>query len=250
MKKCCAWIISFFVFWSNAEAQAQTLPIPSLRFGVEAARSPQEVALSLQILFLLTVLALAPAIFIMVTSFTRVVVVLAFLRQGLGTQQVPPNQVLISLALFLTFFIMQPTFSRVWQEGLSPYLAGQLTAREAFQNGEKPIRQFMLKQTREKDLALFVSLSRSPRPRTPDDLPLWVIVPAFMISELRKAFEMGFILFLPFLIIDMVVASVLMSMGMLMLPPVLISLPFKILLFVLVDGWNLVVRTMIQSFHL
>lgn len=229
-------------------AFAAEMPIPSLKVGLEAAKSPQDVALSLQILLLLTILSLAPAILIMMTAFTRIVVVLAFLRQGLGTQQVPPTQVLIGLALFLTFFVMQPTFQKIEKDALTPYMDGKITAKQAFQKSEGPIRDFMFKQTREKDLALFVALSRSSRPRTPADISTLVLIPAFVISELKRAFEMGFILFVPFLIIDMVVASVLMSMGMLMLPPVLISLPFKILLFIMVDGWNLVVRSIALSF--
>jgi flagellar biosynthetic protein FliP len=184
----------------------------------------------------------------MMTAFTRIVIVLAFLRQGLGSQQVPPNQVLIGLSLFLTFFIMQPTFERVDKEAFGPYLAGKLTTAEAFKKAEDPMRQFMFKQTREKDLALFVALSKSSRPRTTADISTWVLIPAFVIGELKKSFEMGFIIFIPSLIIDMVVASVLMSMGMLMLPPVLISLPFKILLFIMVDGWNLIVRSIALSF--
>ncbi len=227
---------------------AADLPLPAIKFGVEQAKTPQEVALSLQILLVLTVLSLAPAILILMTSFTRIVIVLAFLRQALGTQQIPPNQVLVGLALFLTFFTMQPTFNRIDKEALTPYLAGKLSTSDAFKKGEDPLRQFMFKQTREKDLALFVALSKSSRPRTTEDISTWVLIPAFVISELKKAFEMGFIIFIPFLVIDMVVSSVLMSMGMLMLPPVLISLPFKILLFIMVDGWNLIVRSIALSF--
>ncbi len=227
---------------------AADFPFPALKFGVEQAKTPQDVALSLQIILVLTVLSLAPAILILMTSFTRIVIVLAFLRQALGTQQVPPNQVLVGLALFLTFFTMQPTFNLIDKESLTPYLAGKLSTSEAFKKGEGPLRQFMFKQTREKDLALFVALSKSSRPRTPADISTWVLIPAFVISELKKAFEMGFIIFIPFLVIDMVVSSVLMSMGMLMLPPVLISLPFKILLFIMVDGWNLIVRSIALSF--
>jgi flagellar biosynthesis protein FliP len=235
----CTWVMAVLlgVISIPAFVSAAEIPIPALRIGVEQARSPQDVAMSLQILLLLTVLA-----------FTRVVVVLAFLRQGLGTQQVPPNQVLIGLALFLTFFIMQPTFLTIQKDALTPYLDGKISAKEAFQKAENPIREFMFKQTREKDLALFVALSRSSRPRTPADISTIVLIPAFVISELKRAFEMGFIIFIPFLIIDMVVASVLMSMGMLMLPPVLISLPFKVLLFIMVDGWNLIVRSLALSF--
>jgi len=231
-----------------APAVAADIPFPAIRLGVEQAKNPQDVAMSLQILLVLTVLSLAPAILIMTTSFTRIVIVLSFLRQGLSTQQVPPNQVLVGLALFLTFFTMQPTFERVDKEALAPYLAGKINATEAFKKAEDPMRQFMFKQVREKDLALFVSLSKSSRPRTPADISTWVLIPAFVIGELKKAFEMGFVVFIPFLIIDMVVASVLMSMGMLMLPPVLISLPLKILLFIMVDGWNLIVRSIALSF--
>ena len=230
------------------ESRAADIPFPSIKIGVDQAKTPQDVAMSIQILLVLTILSLAPAILIMMTAFTRIVIVLAFLRQGLGSQQVPPNQVLIGLSLFLTFFIMQPTFERVDKEALGPYLAGKLTTAEAFKKAEDPMRQFMFKQTREKDLALFVALSKSSRPRTTADISTWVLIPAFVIGELKKSFEMGFIIFIPFLIIDMVVASVLMSMGMLMLPPVLISLPFKILLFIMVDGWNLIVRSIALSF--
>jgi flagellar biosynthesis protein FliP len=238
-----------FLFFITQLARAADLPFPAIKFGVEQAKTPQDVALSLQIILVLTVLSLAPAILILMTSFTRIVIVLAFLRQALGTQQVPPNQVLVGLALFLTFFTMQPTFNRIDREALTPYLAGKLSTSEAFQKGEDPLRQFMFKQTREKDLALFVALSKSSRPKTPADISTWVLIPAFVISELKKAFEMGFIIFIPFLVIDMVVSSVLMSMGMLMLPPVLISLPFKILLFIMVDGWNLIVRSIALSFN-
>ena len=224
------------------------IPLPVIHIGVEQAKNPQDVALGLQILFLLTILSLAPAILIMTTAFTRIIVVLSFLRQGLGTQQVPPNQVLIGLALFLTFFVMQPTFLKIQNDALTPYMNGKMPAQEALKKAEEPMRQFMFKQVREKDLALFVALSRSSRPRTPADVSTITLIPAFVISELRRAFEMGFLIFIPFLIIDMVVASVLMSMGMLMLPPVMISLPFKILLFILVDGWNLIVRSLALSF--
>lgn len=207
-----------FLFFTAQWVGAADLPFPAIKFGVEQAKTPQDVAMSLQIILVLTVLSLAPAILILMTSFTRIVIVLAFLRQALGTQQVPPNQVLVGLALFLTFFTMQPTFNRIDKEALTPYLAGKLSTSEAFQKGEDPLRQFMFKQTREKDLALFVALSKSSRPRTPADISTWVLIPAFVISELKKAFEMGFIIFIPFLVIDMVVSSVLMSMGMLMLP--------------------------------
>ena len=242
-------ILSFAFFLGPVfSAFGADVPLPTIHIGVDPAKNPQDVAMSIQILLVLTVLSLAPSILIMVTSFTRIIIILSFLRQGLGTQQIPPNQVLIGLALFLTFFTMQPTFQRIDKEALTPYLAGKMGTGEALKKAEDPLRMFMFKQVREKDLALFVALSKSSRPRTPADISTWVLIPAFVIGELKKAFEMGFIIFIPFLIIDMVTASVLMSMGMLMLPPVLISLPFKILLFIMVDGWNLIVRSIAVSF--
>ncbi len=241
--------LSAFLFLDTALGSwAADIPFPTIHIGVDQAKNAQDVAMSLQILLVLTVLSLAPAILILMTSFTRIVIILSFLRQGLGTQQTPPNQVLVGLALFLTFFTMQPTFERVDKEALTPYLSGKLGTSEAFQKAQDPLREFMFKQVREKDLALFVALSKSSRPRTPADISTWVLIPAFVIGELKKSFEMGFIIFIPFLIVDMVTASVLMSMGMLMLPPVLISLPFKILLFIMVDGWNLIVRSIALSF--
>ena len=242
------FMLPVLFFLAPAHSLTADIPFPAIKIGVDQAKTPQDVAMSIQILLVLTVLSLAPAILIMTTAFTRVVIILAFLRQGLGTQQVPPNQVLIGLALFLTFFIMQPTFEKIDKEALTPYLSGKISTAEAFKKAEEPMRQFMFKQTREKDLALFVALSKSSRPKTPADISTWVLIPAFVIGELKKSFEMGFIIFIPFLIIDMVVASVLISMGMLMLPPVLISLPFKILLFIMVDGWNLIVRSIALSF--
>ena len=230
-------------------AAAPSVPIPHVSLNVGSSNSPQDVSQSLQILLLLTILSLAPAILIMMTSFVRIIVVFSFLRSALATQTMPPNQVLVGLALFLTFFIMAPTFQQVNTTALKPYLAGQITQADAFQRGMQPMRTFMFKQTREQDLALFMSMSGAPKPSTYDDIPTYVLIPAFAISELKTAFEIGFILFVPFLIIDMVVASTLMSMGMMMLPPMMISLPFKILLFVMVDGWSLLVRSLILSFH-
>ncbi|TAJ08997.1 MAG: flagellar biosynthesis protein FliP [Nitrospirae bacterium] len=203
----------------------------------------------MQILGLLTVLSLAPAMLIMVTSFTRIVIVLSFLRQALGTQQVPPNQVLISLALFLTFFVMTPVWQSVYGDALQPLFAEQITQEEALKRGLAPIRAFMLKQVRDKDLALFIDLAKLPKPKSVEDVPTHVIIPSFILSELRIAFQIGFLVYIPFLIVDMVVASVLMSMGMMLLPPVMISLPFKLILFVLADGWYLVVGSMVKSFH-
>ena len=223
--------------------------IPALRLGVTGASGPQDVSLTLQILFLLTVLTLAPAILMLTTSFTRIIIVLGFLRQALGTQQIPPNQVLLGLALFLTFFNMNPIFSQINSQALQPYLKGELKQDAALTKALDPMRNFMFRQTRQKDLALFVYLSKSPRPSSPEDVPTLVLIPAFVLSELKTAFQMGFIIYIPFLIVDMVVASTLMSMGMLMLPPVTISLPFKILLFVMIDGWHLIVRALMMSFN-
>lgn len=231
-------------------AYAAPFQIPDINFSVNGgADGPQGTSEALQLLALLTVLSLAPAIIIMVTSFTRIIVVLSFLRSALATQQMPPNQVLIGLAVFLTFFVMAPIWKDVNQNALQPFLKGQIQQEQAFDKGMEPLRKFMFKQTREKDLALFVNLSDIERPKTYQDIPNYVLIPAFTISELKTAFQIGFVIFVPFLVIDMVVSSALMSMGMLMLPPMMISLPFKILLFVLVDGWNLVIQSLVMSFR-
>lgn len=237
--------VLFFAF--PASAQPLTIPEVNLQIG-GGTDNPQNLSTVLQIIILITVLSLAPAIAVLLTSFTRIIVVLSFVRTSLATQQMPPNQVLIGLALFLTFFVMAPTFREVNEQALNPYLQGRINQEEAFKKGMEPLREFMLKQTREKDLALFVKMSGMKRPRNFDDIPNYVLIPAFVISELKTAFQIGFIIFVPFLVIDMVVASALMSMGMMMLPPMMISLPFKILLFVLVDGWNLVIQSLIMSF--
>lgn len=237
------------LFIGTAYAANSTIPLPSIKLGVEGAQGPQDVAVSLQILFLMTILSLAPAILIMMTSFTRIIVVLSFVRSALSTQQMPPNQVLIGLALFLTFFIMAPTWAKVNQEAVQPFMEGKMTQEQAFTKGMEPMRNFMFKQTREKDLALFVNLAQIQRPKTYEDIPNYVLIPAFTISELKTAFQIGFIVFIPFIVIDMIVSSALMSMGMMMLPPMMISLPFKILLFVMVDGWYLVVRSLVMSFQ-
>ena len=218
-------------------------------WGLEQALTPERLSISLTLLLLLTVLSLPPALVVMVTSFTRLVVVFSFLRHALGTQQMPPNQVLIALSLFLTFFIMAPVWQEIQTKAVRPYVDQRVTGEEAVNRGLKPLKAFMGKQTREKDLALFLSIMKAPRPKNVQDTPIAAVVPAFMISELRTAFEIGFLLYLPFLIIDMVVASVLLSMGMMMLPPIMISLVFKVLLFVLVDGWNLLVGSLVKSFH-
>jgi flagellar biosynthetic protein FliP len=230
-------------------AGAAPLPIPGLSLNIGTSNNPQDVSQTLQILILLTVLSLAPAILVMMTSFVRIIVVFSFLRSALATQQTPPNQVLIGLALFLTLFIMAPTFQQINTTALQPYMQGQITQADAFQVGMEPLRTFMFKQTRQDDIALFMSFANLPKPHDYSDIPTYVLIPAFAISELKTAFEIGVVLYVPFLIIDMVVASTLMSMGMLMLPPMMISLPFKLLLFVMVDGWNLVVRSLVLSFH-
>jgi flagellar biosynthetic protein FliP len=241
-------VVIALVLGGVALAQQPGIVIPSVGVEIGQAQTPEQVSTTLQLLFLLTVLSLAPAILVMVTSFTRIIVVLGLLRQALGTQQMPPNQVLIGLALFLTFFVMAPTYNQVNEQALQPYLQKRLTHEQAFERALVPVREFMFRQTREKDLGLFVHLSKIPAPRTPDDVPTHVLIPAFMISELKTAFQIGFVIFIPFLIIDMVIASALMSMGMLMLPPIFISLPFKIILFVLADGWFLVVGSLVRSF--
>jgi flagellar biosynthetic protein FliP len=203
---------------------------------------------AIQLIALVTVLSLAPSILVMVTSFTRIVVVLSLLRTALGTATAPPNAVVVSLALFLTIFVMGPAFQRAYEAGVRPLSNGEISAEQAFERSSEPFRAFMLKNVREKDLSLFMDLSQQPRPDKPEDISMRILTPAFMISELKRAFEIGFLLFLPFLIIDLVVASVLMSMGMMMLPPVVVSLPFKLIFFVLVDGWNLVAGSLVQSY--
>ncbi|KSU85081.1 flagellar biosynthetic protein FliP [Fictibacillus enclensis] len=203
---------------------------------------------TIQLLLLLTVLSLAPSILILMTCFTRIVIVLSFVRTSLATQQMPPNQVLIGLALFLTFFVMAPTFQEINKEAIGPLIRGKITQEEAFDKGTLPLKEFMTKHTREKDLELFLNYSGAKRPEKIEDISLIALVPAYSISELKSAFQMGFMIFVPFLVIDMVVASVLMAMGMMMLPPVMISLPFKILLFILVDGWYLIVKSLLSSY--
>ncbi|WP_413381581.1 flagellar type III secretion system pore protein FliP [Alkalihalobacillus sp. 1P02AB] len=210
---------------------------------------PASVATTIQLLLVLTVLSLAPAILIMMTAFTRIVIVLSFVRQGLATQSMPPNQVLIGLALFITFFIMAPVLSEVNDRALTPFLNDEMTQEEALAEAAIPMKEFMAKHTREKDLALFMGYAGLDQPESLDDIPLTSLIPAFAISELKTAFQIGFLIFVPFLVIDMIVASVLMSMGMMMLPPVMIALPFKILLFVLVDGWYLIVESLLLSFR-
>ena len=216
--------------------------------GIDKAKNPGEVAVVLQIFALLTVLSLAPAILIMLTSFTRIAIVLSLLRQAMGTHQMPPNQIILGLALFLTIFIMNPVWQTVNEQALQPYLKKEITQEEALEKAFSPIRNFMYKQTREKDLALLVEIAKIDRPKNISDVPTSVLIPSFIISELKTAFQIGFLLYVPFLIIDMVVASVLLSMGMMMLPPIMISLPFKLMLFVLADGWYLIVGSLVKGF--
>ncbi|MEW6191828.1 MAG: flagellar type III secretion system pore protein FliP [Bacillota bacterium] len=245
----CLLFLAFGLLTFSSTALAQPVEVPSINLSVGQAATPAQVVGNVKLLILLTILALVPAILVMMTSFTRIVIVLSLLRNALGTHQTPPNQVLIGLALFLTAFVMAPVYERINREAIQPFLDNRITQEEAQARGAEPLRDFMLKQTREKDLALFIKLSQVPVPRERDDLPLTVVIPAFITSELKTAFAMGFLLYLPFLVIDMAVASILMSMGMFMLPPVMISLPFKLLLFVLVDGWYLVVKSLVESFR-
>jgi flagellar biosynthetic protein FliP len=227
-------------------AQPTSLPNISLNIGGNADQGKASTVV--QLLFILTVLSLAPALLMMVTSFTRIVIVLSLVRNALGVQQMPSNQIIIGLAMFLTFFIMAPVWQQVNEEALKPYYEDRITGDEALALASAPVKNFMLKQTREKDLALFVKLSKEKRPEKPADITLPVLIPAFVISELKTAFQIGFLIFLPFFIIDIVIASILLSMGMMMLPPIMISLPFKLLLFVLVDGWYLIVESLVRSF--
>jgi flagellar biosynthetic protein FliP len=211
-------------------------------------QAPQELALSLRLLFSLGALAVLPSAFVTMTSFTRIIIVLGFLRSALGTQQTPPNTVLVGLAFFLTLFVMQPVWNEIDRKALKPYMAGTMTYPDALNAAAVPLRSFMLKQTRERDLVLFMRLGHIPQPRRPDDVPMRVLLPAFAISELKTAFQVGFVVYLPFIVLDLVVAGALMSLGMLMLPPGTISLPLKILLFVMIDGWHLVARSLVFSF--
>ncbi|MDX8389621.1 MAG: flagellar type III secretion system pore protein FliP [Mariprofundaceae bacterium] len=239
-----ALITSFFLF--NTAAHAADIPTLSVALG--DSDSPEDWLVGLKVVAIFTILALAPSILVLMTSFTRILVVFAFLRQALGTQQAPPNQVLIGLALFMTAFIMMPVWEKIDAEAITPYLNETITQSQAIERGKAPLRQFMLLQTRDEDLQLFLSAAKLEKPKTPDLTPMHALIPAFVISELRTAFEIGFLIYIPFVVLDLVVASVLMSMGMMMLPPVMISLPLKIILFVLVDGWHLITASLLQSF--
>jgi len=226
---------------------AEAVVIPTMNFELAAPSTPQQLVSSLNVLVLLTLLFLAPSMVLVMTTFTRFVIVFGFLRQALGTQQVPPTQLLVMLGMILTFFVMEPVGTKAYEQGVKPYIEEKIGYEEAFTKTALPFKNFMIRNTREKDLALFLRIRKMQNPATVDDVPLSIIIPAFVISELKTAFEIGFLLFLPFLVIDMVVASILMSMGMMMLPPVMIALPFKILVFVLIDGWNLLIGNLIAS---
>ncbi len=236
------------LFFIMADASAAPLELPKISIEMGDQGEPGQVVGTIKIMVLLTVIMLAPSILITMTSFTRIVIVFFFLRQAMSTQQSPPNTVLIGLAMFLTFFIMKPVLTEINDTALQPYLEGTVTQEQALESASTPIKGFMLSQTREADLALFFRISKSPKPNSVADVPFHIAVPSFIISELKTAFQIGFLIYLPFLILDMVIASVLMAMGMMMLPPVIISLPFKIMLFVLIDGWNLIVGSLVKSF--
>ena len=238
--------ISTFV-WSEMVPSVEALSLPSIQLGVDDVEEPEKVSSALQILFLLTILTLAPSILILTTSFARIVIVLSFLRQAMGTQQTPPTQILIGLGLFLTLFVMGPTWTEINNKALQPFLKEEISQTDALKKAEMPLKTFMLRQTREKDLSLFVDIS-GDQPTTNQEIDIRSVIPAFIISELKTAFQIGFLIYIPFLILDMVVASILLSMGMMMLPPVLISLPFKLMLFVMVDGWYLTVGSLMRSF--
>lgn len=240
-------LVCFGVLGSVAFA-APGISISDSGITINSTDDPEEISASIKLLLILTVLTLLPSILIMMTSFTRIIIILSFLRNSMGTQQIPPNQVVIGLALFLTFFIMTPVMADINQNALVPFTENRISIEEAIDRSGDSIKDYMLKYTRDKDLALFASIAKVEPPENLTDLPLTVVVPAFMISELNTAFRMGFMLYIPFVVIDMVVASTLMAMGMMMLPPVMISMPFKILLFLLVDGWNLLTKTIIESF--
>jgi flagellar biosynthesis protein FliP len=235
------------VFFLGSWAFAQ-VTLPTMSMGFKSTQNPAEVVNAIKMVLVLTVLTLAPAILIMMTGFTRILIVLSFLRQAMGVQQLPPNQLLVGLSLFLTFFVMQPAFIEINQKAVQPYLNGSLGQEQALENTLAPLRRFMFTQTRDQDLGLFVKLAKIEQPKTRADVPTIVLVPAFIVSELKTSFMIGFMIFLPFLIIDILAASVLMAMGMMMVPPIVISLPFKIMLFVLVDGWTLLIGSMVKSF--
>ena len=241
------FILATALIWSGTVLSAEAVSLPSIQLGMDEVEDPEKVSSALQILFLLTILTLAPSILILTTSFARIIIVLSFLRQAMGTQQTPPTQILIGLGLFLTLFVMGPTWTEINDKALQPYLNEEISQTDALKQAEMPLKTFMLRQTREKDLSLFVDISGA-NPTSNEEVDIRSLIPAFIISELKTAFQIGFLIYIPFLILDMVVASILLSMGMMMLPPVLISLPFKLMLFVMVDGWYLTVGSLMRSF--
>jgi len=253
MKKSLLFVVILtFIFFISKEVLAQqntTIPFPKIDLQVGTAKDGNDVSTTLQILLLMTILSLAPSIVIMTTAYLRIIIVFHFLKNALGTQQMPPSQLLAGIALFVTFFIMAPTWNKVNEEAIKPLMDNKIKVSEAYDKGIEPIREFMFKNVRDEDLELFVSLSSLERPKNREELPTYVLIPAFVLSELRTGFIIGFFMFIPFIMVDMIVSSILMSMGMMMMPPMMISLPFKILLFILVDGWNLIIGSLVRSFH-
>jgi flagellar biosynthetic protein FliP len=243
-----AIISFFFINATNLFAQGQTIPFPKIGIDVGAASTPEDVSTTLQILLLMTILSLAPSILIMTTSYLRLIIVFHFLKTALGTQSMPPSQLLAGIALFVTFFVMAPTFSKINDEALQPLMNGQMKIEEALDKGVEPLRIFMLQNVRDEDIALFIDMAKIELPETKADVPTYILLPAFAISELRAGFIIGFFIFIPFIMVDMIIASILLSMGMMMIPPMMISLPFKILLFILIDGWGLIIGSVIRSF--
>jgi flagellar biosynthesis protein FliP len=248
MKKIFLLSIIIICLYSSYGIAQPPIPAPRFNFGIETAESPEEVSLSLQILFLLTVLSLAPGILLMVTALTRIYIFMLFIQRALSLQQMPPKQVVVGFALFLTFFVMAPTFREINENAVQPYMNQEMVFSDALQNAIYPLRQFMFRQVDEKNLALFFHLSQTPLPHNQSEVPTYVLIPSFILTEVTNSFKMGLLIFIPFIIIDMIVASVLMSMGMIMLPPVMISIPIKLLLFIMVDGWNLLVFYIVKSF--
>ena len=238
--------IGFLLFSANSFA---AMTIPKIDMSIGQTNSPNDLVTSLQVLIILTVLTLAPSIIIMTTSFVRIIVVFHFIRQAIGLQSMPPNQIIVGLSLILTFFIMKPTFTKITETGINPYLNRQINQEQFFKNLGDPLKEFMIKQTQEKDLELFIKISKTPVPKSRTETSFWIVLPSFVLSELTRGFEMGILIYIPFIIIDMIVATVLMSLGMMMLPPVMISMPFKLLLFVMVDGWSLIIESLVKSFN-
>jgi len=248
-KKIILVLLFSFVFYAGyTSAQTNpTISLPKIGIDIGTSDKPEDISVTLQLLLLMTVLSLAPSIMIMTTCYLRIIIVFHFLKSAMGTQSMPPGQLLAGIALFITFFVMAPTWKQVNDDALKPLMDGKITIDEAYDKGIEPIRAFMFRNVRDEDLELFIGLASIERPATRDELPSYIVVPAFAISELRAGFIIGFFLFIPFLMVDMIISSILMSMGMMMLPPMLISLPFKILLFILVDGWNLIIGSVVRS---